>query len=120
MPDVAGGQHAAAFFVGGNVISDKAIEPVIVASRKRFPYVHAAAAARSRIAELDKELSEAAEKENRIKQMFLSGVVNKSNSDFWNAELLTARTAKSQIEKEIAAASAPPKFEFDEIFPDLM
>jgi len=78
------------------------------------------AAARSRIAELDKELSAAAEKENRIKQMFLSGVVNKSNSDFWNAELLTARAAKSQIEKEIAAASAPPKFEFDEIFPELM
>ncbi len=34
--------------------------------------------------------------------------------------MLTARAAKSQIEKEIAAASVPSKFEFDEIFPELM
>ena len=67
---------------------------------------------------------------DRIAEMFTDWLVSADNMEYWNGEMKrhadalakaeAARAAKSQIEKEIAAASAPPKFEFDEIFPELM
>ena len=78
------------------------------------------AANRRRAAELDKDLTAARENESRIKGMFLSGIVNRDNAEYWNAELLTARAAREQLEKEIASAAAPPEIKFDDVFPELL
>ncbi len=74
----------------------------------------------ARLAELEKEFAAADEKQKRIMQMFLSGVVNQSNAALWNAELETARQSVDLLKKEIAELSAVPEYNIDDIFPDMM
>ena len=52
--------------------------------------------------------------------MFLSGIVNKENAAFWNAELENARLLSESLEKEIAELSFVPEIKIDNLFPDLM
>jgi len=92
----------------------KSLEAYLAAERQKNEKI------RLRLDDLEKQFREAVEKEDRIKQMFLTGVVTKENSAFWNAELLSARSIREQVEKEKAAVSAPPEYDFDQIFPELL
>ena len=75
---------------------------------------------RIRAAELSSDLRDTVNKEERIKKMFLDGLVTSDNAAFWNEELLSARSMREQLEKEIAAAGAPPEYKIDDILPDLL
>lgn len=92
----------------------KSVEAFMVAQKEKQ------AAEKNKRIELEKQQFETKEKLSRIKDMFLSGVVNKENAAFWNAELENARLLSESLEKEIAELSAVPEIEIDDIFPELM
>ena len=75
---------------------------------------------RSRASELSENLKKAVEKETKIKEMFLSGVVTAANSQYWNDELLSIRSERENLEKELKSAEAIPEFDIEEIFPELL
>jgi DNA invertase Pin-like site-specific DNA recombinase len=75
---------------------------------------------RAQLSSLEKDLHTAKEKENRIKEIFLSGVVNKENSAYWNAELLSVRGEIADLEKQIEKVETPAELNFDDLLPDLM
>ena len=77
-------------------------------------------AVQNQASELKKKIQTAKEKQERIKQMFLSGVVTADNSAFWNSELTSARIELEALEKELATISAVPDVNFDDIFPELV
>lgn len=77
-------------------------------------------ALRARVGEIEAELRAAKEKEEQIKQMFLSGSVVGDNVPFWNAELSALRSSRSALEKQLAAIAAPPVMDCNAILPDLM
>ena len=70
--------------------------------------------------ELEKQLAEAKQKQTRIMDMFLAGVVDQSNAKLWNSELAATRQSVELLEKEITELSVVPEIVFDDIFSDLM
>ena len=68
---------------------------------------------------LKKDLERAKEKEQKIKDAFLSGIVTRENAGFWNDELFAARMDRERLEKEIAEPETP-KIDFETMFPYLM
>ena len=74
----------------------------------------------TKTAALAGDLRAAKEKEDRIKGMFLSGVVTPENSQYWNDELLSARATRETIEKEVEQLNRIPEYNIDEIFPTLL
>ena len=70
--------------------------------------------------ELEKQLAEAKQKQTRIMDMFLAGVVDQSNAKLWNSELTATQQSVELLEKEIAELSVVPEVVFDDIFSDLM
>ncbi len=92
----------------------KSVEAFMVAQKEKQ------AAEKNKRIELEKQQFETKEKLSRIKDMFLSGVVNKENAAFWNAELEKVRLLSESLEKEIAALSAVPEIDINNILPELM
>ena len=77
-------------------------------------------AVRDHAAAVKLELETAAKKEEKIKQMFLDGVVTSVNAEFWNEELSAARTARESAEKELAKLTAVPEYDISTILPALL
>ena len=55
-----------------------------------------------KIESAEKTAAAAAEKENQIAEMFLSGIVNQENASFWNAKLSAARADKKEADRVLA------------------
>ena len=55
-----------------------------------------------KIESAEKAATAAAEKENQIAEMFLSGIVNQENASFWNAKLSAARADKKEADRVLA------------------
>ena len=77
-------------------------------------------AVRDHAAAVKLDLENAIKKEEKIKQLFLDGIVTAANAEFWNNELSAARTVRETAEKELSSLTAPPKYDISELLPALM
>lgn len=74
-----------------------------------------------RIAELEARREDAKKREDNIANMFLDGVVNLSNKDFWNERLSKARSELDEVEAELSMLQKPADaIDMDALMPTLL
>lgn len=71
--------------------------------------------------QMEKDLEAASKKEHSIANMFLDGLVDQSNKEYWNAELASARAMRENLESEIKSLSTPSmEIDLDALMPMLL
>ena len=60
------------------------------------------------------------ESEDKIKDMFLSGLVTQENKDYWNKELLSVRKSREELEQKKADIESALKPADEELFNTIM
>ena len=106
-------QQIAGIYTGEAEIK-KSLETYLEEERRK------SAKACARVAELDRDLAAAEAEEKRIREMFLSGVVNPGNADYWNDALLQARERRARLQDARKAAAGIPTPDMEKLYPQLL